>query len=168
MENHAWPIKLYQHQRPWVILKATLTVWNFFDSNNNNNSNNNAFLPCCTTLQLHAFARHSASWPAGPMTLRHFDFNFFSVFNSVDLYYLGYNIFSIIIIIIIIGLIIITRWLLNWFKRLADGSHLSPRRAERQYFCSSAYPLPFNGEMRSPSSARSLPPINHPLQSFLA
>ena len=35
-------------------------------------------------------------------------------------------------------------------------------------FCSSACPLPFNGEMRSPSSARSLPPINHPLQSFLA
>ena len=61
-----------------------------------------------------------------------------------------------------------TRWLLNWFKRLADGSHLSPRPAERQYFCSSACPLPFNGEMRSPSSARSLPPINHPLQSFLA
>jgi len=29
-------------------------------------------------------------------------------------------------------------------------------------------PLPFDGEMRSPSSARSLPPINHPLQSFLA
>ena len=61
-----------------------------------------------------------------------------------------------------------TRWLLNWFKRLADGSHLSPRTAERQYFCSSACPLPFNEEMRSPSSARSLPPINHPLQSFLA
>ena len=61
-----------------------------------------------------------------------------------------------------------TRWLLNWFKRLADGSHLSPRTAERQYFCSSACPLPFNGEMRSPSSACSLPPINHPLQSFLA
>ena len=61
-----------------------------------------------------------------------------------------------------------TRWLLNWFKRLADGSHLSLRTAERQYFCSSACPLPFNGEMRSPSSARSLPPINHPLQSFLA
>ena len=61
-----------------------------------------------------------------------------------------------------------TRWLLNWFKRLADGSHLSPRTAERQYFCSSACPLPFNGEMRSRSSARSLPPINHPLQSFLA
>ena len=61
-----------------------------------------------------------------------------------------------------------TRWLLNWFKRLADGSHLSPRTAEEQYFCSSACPLPFNGEMRSPSSARSLPPINHPLQSFLA
>ena len=38
----------------------------------------------------------------------------------------------------------------------------------RQYFCSSACPLPFNGEMRSPSSARSLPPINHPLKSFLA
>jgi len=33
---------------------------------------------------------------------------------------------------------------------------------------SSACPLPFNGEMRSRSSARSLPPINHPLQSFLA
>jgi len=32
----------------------------------------------------------------------------------------------------------------------------------------SACPLPFNGEMRSSSSARSLPPINHPLQSFLA
>jgi len=32
----------------------------------------------------------------------------------------------------------------------------------------SACPLPFNGEMRSPSSARSLLPINHPLQSFLA
>ena len=59
-----------------------------------------------------------------------------------------------------------TRWLLNWFKRLADGSHLSPRTTERQYFCSSACPLPFNGEMRSPSSARSLPPINHPLQSL--
>ena len=27
-----------------------------------------------------------------------------------------------------------TRWLLNWFKRLADGSHLSPRTAEKQYF----------------------------------
>ena len=26
-----------------------------------------------TTLQLSAFARHSASWPAGPMTIRHFD-----------------------------------------------------------------------------------------------
>ena len=39
-----------------------------------------------------------------------------------------------------------TRWQLNWFKRLADGSHLSPRTAERQYFCSSACPLPFNGE----------------------
>ena len=61
-----------------------------------------------------------------------------------------------------------TRWLLNWFKRLADGSLLSPITAERQYFCSSACPLPFNGEMRSPSSARSLPPINHPLQLFLA
>ena len=61
-----------------------------------------------------------------------------------------------------------TRWLLNWFKRLADGSHLSPRTVERQYFCSSACPLPFNGETLSPSSARSLPPINHPLQSFLA
>ena len=61
-----------------------------------------------------------------------------------------------------------TRWLLNWLKRLADGSHLSPRTAERQYFCSSACPLPFNEEMRSPSSARSLPQINHPLQSFLA
>ena len=61
-----------------------------------------------------------------------------------------------------------TRWLLNWFKRLADGSHLSPRTAERQYFCPNACPLPFNGEMRSPSSASSLPPINHPLQSFLA
>ena len=61
-----------------------------------------------------------------------------------------------------------TRWLLNWFKRLADGSHLSPRTEERQYFCSSACPFPFNGEMQSPSSARSLPPINHPLQSFLA
>ena len=61
-----------------------------------------------------------------------------------------------------------TRWLLNWFKRLADRSHLSPRTAERQYFCSSACPLPFNGEMRSPSSTRSLPPINYPLQSFLA
>ena len=43
------------------------------------------------------------------------------------------------------------------------------RTAERQYFYSSACPLPFNGEMRSlASSARSLPPINHPLQSFLA
>jgi len=30
-----------------------------------------------------------------------------------------------------------------------------------------ACPLPFNGEMQSPSCARSLPPINHPLQSFL-
>ena len=166
MENHAWPIKLYQHQRPWVILKATLTVWNFFDSNNNNNSNNNAFLPCCTTLQLHAFERHSASWPAGPMTLRHFDFNFFQFLTPGTFTTWGITFFCIIIIII--GLIIITRWLLNWFKRLADGSHLSPKTAERQYFCSSACPLPFNGEMRSPSSARSLPPINHPLQSFLA
>ena len=61
-----------------------------------------------------------------------------------------------------------TRWPLNWFKRLADGSHLSPRTAERQYFCSRACPLPSNEEMRSPSSARSLPPTNHPLQSFLA
>ena len=43
-----------------------------------------------------------------------------------------------------------TRWLLNWFKRLADGSHLSSRTAEKQYFCSSACPLPFNREMRSP------------------
>ena len=61
-----------------------------------------------------------------------------------------------------------TRWLLNWFKRLADGSHLSLRTAERQYFCSSACPLPFNGEMLSSSSARSLPPTDHPLLSFLA
>ena len=88
----------------------------------------------------------------------------------------------IIIIISIVILLVLTsssqfplklpghgnRWLLNWFKRLADGSHLSPRTAERQYFCFSACPLPFKGEMRSPSSARSLPPINHPLQSFLA
>jgi len=29
-------------------------------------------------LQLRAFARHSASWPAGPMTVRHFDFSIFS------------------------------------------------------------------------------------------
>ena len=32
-----------------------------------------------------------------------------------------------------------TRWLLNWFKRLADGSHLSPRTAERQYFTARCY-----------------------------
>ena len=31
-----------------------------------------------TTLQLRAFARRSASWPAGPMTIRHFDTSFFS------------------------------------------------------------------------------------------
>jgi len=37
----------------------------------------------------------------------------------------------------------------------------------RQYFCFSACPLPFNGEMQSPCTARSLPPNNHPLQSFL-
>jgi len=42
------------------------------------------------TLQLRAFAWHSASWPAGPMTIRHFDFSFFS-FNPRDLYYLGYK-----------------------------------------------------------------------------
>ena len=30
-----------------------------------------------TTLQLRAFARHSASWPAGPMTVWRFDFSFF-------------------------------------------------------------------------------------------
>jgi len=33
-----------------------------------------------TTLQLHAFARHFASWPTGPLAIRHFDFSFF-VFN---------------------------------------------------------------------------------------
>jgi len=32
-------------------------------------------------------------------------------------------------------------------------------------FCSSTCPLPFNEEMRSPSSARSLTPNNHQLQS---
>ena len=42
-----------------------------------------------TTLQLRAFARHSASWPTGPMTIRHFYFSFFLVFNPGDLYYLG-------------------------------------------------------------------------------
>ena len=31
-----------------------------------------------TTLQLCAFARHSASRPAGPLTIRHFDFSFCS------------------------------------------------------------------------------------------
>jgi len=37
-----------------------------------------------------------------------------------------------------------TRWLLSWFRKLAGGSHLSPRTPGRQYFCSSACPLPFN------------------------
>ena len=31
-----------------------------------------------TMLQLRAFARHSASWPARPMTIWNFDFSFFS------------------------------------------------------------------------------------------
>jgi len=36
-----------------------------------------------TTLQLRAFARHSVSWPAGPMTIRHFDFSFFSFYPGI-------------------------------------------------------------------------------------
>ena len=50
-----------------------------------------------------------------------------------------------------------TRWLLSWFRKLAGRSHFSLRTPGRQCFCSCACPLPFNGEMRSPSSARSLP-----------
>jgi len=38
-----------------------------------------------------------------------------------------------------------TRWLLGWFGKLAGGSHLALRTPGRQYFCSSACPLPFNG-----------------------
>ena len=56
-----------------------------------------------TTLQLCAFARHSASWPAGPMTIRHFDFSIF-VFNRGDLYYLGYKKYNI--------------WLSNYLKQV--------------------------------------------------
>jgi len=36
-----------------------------------------------TTLQLRAFGRHSVSWPAGPMTIRHFDFSFFSFYPGI-------------------------------------------------------------------------------------
>ena len=43
-----------------------------------------------TTLQLHAFARHSISWHAGLMTIRHFDLSYFLLFNPGDLYYVGY------------------------------------------------------------------------------
>ena len=44
-----------------------------------------------TTLQLRAFARHSASLPARSLAIRHFDFRVFLVFNPGDLYYLGYK-----------------------------------------------------------------------------
>ena len=43
-----------------------------------------------TTLQLRAFLRHSASWPAAPTATRNFDFSF-SVINRGDLYCLGYK-----------------------------------------------------------------------------
>jgi len=61
-----------------------------------------------------------------------------------------------------------TRWLLSWFRKLAGGSQWSLRTPGRQHSCFSACPLLFNGEMRSPSSARSLPLNKHPLQSFLS
>ena len=44
-----------------------------------------------TTLQLHAFAWHSASWPAGPMTIRILILAFLYFFNHGDLYYLGHR-----------------------------------------------------------------------------
>ena len=61
-----------------------------------------------------------------------------------------------------------TRWLLSWFRKLAGGSQRSLRTPGRQHSCFSACPLLFNREMRSPSSARSLPPNKHSGQLFLS
>ena len=63
----------YLRNRVPQTLRNFWTCMLYNNNNNNNKSNNNA-----TTLQFRAFARHSASWPAGHMIVGHFDFNFFS------------------------------------------------------------------------------------------
>ena len=82
--------------------RRAVEIYGLLCNNNNSNNKNNfeiyfrtlppnlcshrrrerdfIFIPAhmyhATTLQLHAFARHSASWPDGPMTIRHYDFRF--------------------------------------------------------------------------------------------
>ena len=80
LQRLVWPLSLWLSDScsypAWdcrrfyfFLLLSTLEVFTDFTALH---SNNNA------TLQLRAFARHSVGWSAGPMTIRHFVWTYFS------------------------------------------------------------------------------------------